>query len=166
MRTSRHHVFVIGSRGLCATLALILAATGVMAQQTGKPVERIWRDPGNMAALDLIHGAGGKVNAPDATGLFTFGSEDAVASSPKFDVTDARGTIWKIKLGEEARSETAATRFLWAAGYIVDEDYYLADLRVTGLPVLRRGQEFVSDGGVVHGARLERKPATDAKLGD
>ena len=38
---------------------------------------------------------------------------------------------WKIKLGDEARPETVATRFLWAAGYFADEDYYLRDLRVS-----------------------------------
>jgi hypothetical protein len=174
MPTSRGDAFAITRWRLCAALVLALAA-GVAAQQkdssanppgTVASSDRLWRDPGDMTALDLTHGAGGKTNAPDATGRFTFVNEDAVASSPKFDVTDAYGVFWKVKLGEEARSETAATRFLWAAGYLVDQDYYLAELTVAGLPVLRRGQEFVSAGGVVRGARMERKPATVTKLGD
>jgi hypothetical protein len=37
---------------------------------------------------------------------------------------------------------------------------------VNGLPTLRRGQEFVSTGGIVHGARLERKRTAVEKLGD
>ena len=65
---------------------------------------------------------------------------------------------WKVKLGEEARSETAASRLLWAAGYVVDEDYYRSQIRVRGLPRLARGQEFVSNGNTVTGARLERDP--------
>jgi hypothetical protein len=154
---------------------LALSAVGVTAGQkdsraprpgtAGSP-ERIWRDPGDIAALDLTNGAGGTANAPDPAGVVTFVAEDPDATSPKFDVTDAHGTRWKAKLGEEARSETAATRFLWAAGYLVDEDYYLAELTVAKLPVLRRGQEFVSAGGVVHGVRLERKLTTVKKVGD
>src|SRR6185503_10581804 len=49
------------------------------------------------------------------------------------------------------------TRLLWAAGYVVDEDYYRPGIRVVGLPRLARGQEFVTDEGVVTGARLERQ---------
>jgi hypothetical protein len=116
----------------------------------------IWRDPGQMASLNLFYGAGGKGHAPDARGRFTFHKEDPLATSPKFDVTDQHGVEWKVKLGEEPQSETAASRFLWAAGYFVDEDYYLADLTVTGLPKLHRGEKFVS-GSTIHGARLERK---------
>ena len=42
----------------------------------------------------------------------------------------------------------------------------MAELTVKGLPALRRGQEFVSAGGIVHGARLERKRTAVKKLGD
>jgi len=172
--TRRRDAFANTSGRLCVTLILALAA-GVTAQQkdssTNRPgaagsSERIWRDPGDIAALDMTHGAGGKAHAPDPTGTFTFVTEDPDATSPKFDVTDAGGVVWKVKLGKEARSETAATRFLWAAGYLTDEDYYLTQLTVKGLPALQRGKEFVSPGGVVHGARLERKPATVKKVGD
>ena len=88
-----------------------------------------------------------------------------MATSPKFDITDQQGVEWKVKLGEEPQSETAATRLLWAAGYFVDEDYYLAELTVTGVPKLHRGEEFVSPDGTIHGARLERRPKDVAKLG-
>ena len=47
---------------------------------------------------------------------------------------DERGTKWKVKLGEEAKTETAAARLLWAAGYLVDEDYYRPSIRVAGMP--------------------------------
>jgi hypothetical protein len=117
----------------------------------------IWRDPGPMASLNLLYGAGGRAHAPDPNGTFIFLKEDSLATSPKFDVVDQHGVEWKVKLGEEPQSETAAARFLWAAGYFVDEDYYLAELTVTGAPKLHRGQEFVSPDGTIHGARLERK---------
>jgi hypothetical protein len=139
-------------------------ATGMTVAVTAP--DRIWRDPGDVASLDLRYGAGGSANAPGPASTFTFVSEDATASSPKFEVVDNLGVAWKAKLAPESQPETAATRFLWAAGYFVDVDYYVADLKVAGLPVLRRGQEFVSAGGVVHGVRLERKRVADTKLGD
>jgi|SRR5579862_9074693 len=126
----------------------------------------IWKDPGDIRALDLIYGAGGRADAPALGGSLTFVSEDLLESSPKFEATDASGTSWKVKLGEESQAETAATRFLWAAGYFVDEDYYVGELTVRGLPKLHRGEEFVARPGVVRGARLERKRKTVKKLGD
>jgi len=162
---------------LCAILMLAVAAlsasataqkkdTGAKKAHTAALPERIWRDPGNMASLDLMYGAGGKAHAPDPRGTFTFVKENTDGTSPKFDVADGQGVEWKVKLGQESQSETAATRFLWAAGYFTDEDYYMAELTVKRLPTLRRGQEFVSSGGIVHGARLERKPATVKKVGN
>jgi hypothetical protein len=162
---------------LGAVLALAVAAwsvsltaqknsTSVGTDDAGRLPDRIWRDPGDMTALDLTYGAGGQARAPDTAGTFTFMTEDPLSSNPKFEVVDGRGVEWKVKLGPEAQPETAATRFLWAAGYFTDEDYYVADLTVKGLPVLRRGQNLVSAGGVVHGARLERKRIKGEKLGD
>jgi hypothetical protein len=157
------------------TLVTAIAAAAVGAQMTGANAakakaaalpDRIWQDSGHVAALDLIYGSGGKAAAPNPNGTFTFLSDDSAASSPKFDVTDGTGVVWKVKLGPESQSETAATRFLWAAGYFVDEDYYLATLTVKDLPKLHRGQEFVTAGGIVHGARLERKRTSVKKLGD
>lgn len=128
--------------------------------------EVIWRDPGNIASLNLLYGAGGREHAPDPKGTYTFLKEDLLGTNPKFEIKDDQGVEWKVKLGQEPQSETAATRFLWAAGYFVDEDYYLAELKVTNLPKLHRGEEFVSAGGTVHGARLERKVEEVKKIGD
>jgi hypothetical protein len=126
----------------------------------------IWRDPGNISSLNLIYGAGGSEHAPDPNGIYTFDKEDMNGTSPKFDVKDGQGVKWRIKLGQEPQAETAATRLLWAAGYFVDEDYYLPEVKVQGLPKLRRGQNFVSDGGIVHRARLERKDKEIKKIGN
>jgi hypothetical protein len=119
--------------------------------------EVIWKDPGDTASLNLLYGAGGKEHAPNPAGRFTFVEEDMAGTSPKFDVEDDQGVRWRVKLGQEPQSETAATRFLWAAGYFVDEDYYLAELKVMGMPKLHRGSNFVSEDGTVRKARLERK---------
>jgi hypothetical protein len=126
----------------------------------------IWRDPGNIPGLNLIYGAGGADHAPDPNGNYTFLEEDKAGTSAKFNVRDANGVEWRVKLGAEPQSETAATRLLWAAGYFVDEDYYLPEFKVTGMQRLRRGQKFVTQGGIVHRARLERKDKKIKKLGN
>lgn len=119
--------------------------------------EVIWRDRGDVASLNLFYGAGGQEHAPDPKGKFIFVKEDTEGTSPKFEVVDEQGVIWKVKMGQEPQSETAATRLLWAAGYFVDEDYYMSEFRVMGLAKLHRGSKFVSEDGTIHRARLERK---------
>src|SRR5690349_4926610 len=146
----------MSKRTRCVPLLTVLAlclAVATSAQQPGRaPV--IWHDRGDAAALDLVGGPGGRAHEPGEQLRF-IGESDG-GTSPKFEVEDEHGIRWKVKLGEEARSETAATRLLWAAGYVVDEDYYRAGIRVVGLKRLARGQEFVSHGDMVTGVRLER----------
>jgi len=124
----------------------------------------LWHDPGNIASLDMTGGPGGKEHAP--AGKFTFLKEDKKGTSPKFDVVDEQGVHWRAKLGEESKSETAATRLVWAAGYFTDEDYYLAELHVDKMGKLDRGRQFVSGDGVVRGVRLERKLKGEKKDGN
>ena len=124
-----------------------------MAASAGSAV--LWKDPSDIASRDLFYGPGGKTHQP--SGAFTFVKEDLEASSPKFVVRDADGVEWKVKLGGEARSETAATRIVWAVGYFTDEDYLLRTLRVANMPLrLHRGQSLVAADGSMTNARLER----------
>lgn len=128
--------------------------------ETAVPPARIWSNPGNPAELDLFHGPGGKQHAPNPTGRFTFVRIEPSGASPKFDAEDQAGTLWRIKLGEESKSETAATRLLWAAGYFTDEIYYVPRIKVEGVP-----KQFLSPDGTVVGARLERRDKDAKKLG-
>ena len=137
---------------------------GETAEHTAIPVSALWSDRGDYASLNLFYGAGGKEHEP--SGKFTFIEEDKQGGSPKFEVRDEQGVRWKVKLGDETKAETAATRLVWAAGYYTDEDYYLPELRVENLPTLERGQQFVSADSVVHGARLERKLKGEKKAGN
>ena len=123
----------------------------------------LWRDPGDMAARNLFDGPGGEEGRPQ--GKFTFIEEDLNGSNPKFYVRDERGRRWTVKLGEEARPETAATRLLWAVGYSTDVDYYLPELRVENMKGISRGREFVSADGTVRGARLKLHPAGQKDVG-
>jgi hypothetical protein len=157
-------------------LVLVLILSPVIgAQKAAKKDDKVkqdnlpavvWHDPGDVSTLNLFYGAGGKEHAPDPNGKFTFVKEDMNGTSPKFDVQDENGVEWKVKLGEEPQAETAATRLLWAAGYFVDEDYYVANLKVQGLAKLHRGENLVSEDGKIHHARLERRIKGTKKLGD
>ena len=141
-----------------STVAALFLALPIFAQEA-RPTAAIWHDRGDVSTLDLAFGPGGKDREPGT--IFTFIRESQGGTSPKFEVEDEHGTTWKVKLGEEAKSETAATRLLWAAGYRVDEDYYRPSIRVARLTRLARGQEFVSNGGTVTGARLERESGSE-----
>ena len=81
----------------------------------------LWRVPQNIASIDLFYGPGGREHEPQAP--FVFLKEETSGSNPKFEVRDARGITWRVKLGEESRPETAATRLIWAVGYFADETY-------------------------------------------
>jgi hypothetical protein len=160
---------------LFVLVLILILSPAIAAQKRAKSDDKakeeslsavIWHDTGEVSTLNLLYGAGGKEHAPDPNGKFTFVKEDLEGTSPKFSVEDEKGVQWKVKLGEETQSETAATRLLWAAGYFVDEDYYLAELKVEGLPKLRRGQSRVSADGTVHRARLERHMKNTKKLGN
>jgi hypothetical protein len=119
------------------------------------------RDP---RSLNLYYGPGGQQEAPSAEDGYKFVDEDLKQTSAKFDVDDAQGRRWRVKLGAEPRSETAATRLVWAAGYFVDDDYYLDQITVPGMPALHRGGRFVH-GDQVRKVRLELKPKEVKSIG-
>ena len=133
-----------------------------------KPVDRarlhnpvLWHDPGKIAELDLLNGQGGREKRPVPP--FKFESEDMHGTNPKFNVRDANGTKWRVKLGDEARPEVTASRLLWAVGYFVNDDYVLESAKVDNLQ-LTRGSSMAADGNIVD-ARFERKPDGEKKIG-
>lgn len=127
--------------------------TAKAVKPVGTPV--LWRDPGVVSDRDLTFGPGSQALAPATP--FTFVSEVATGESAKFNVTDARGVTWVVKVGPEAQAETVATRLVWAVGYFSDEAYYLDRAEIKNLPKLSRGQEFIENGSIVRGARFEPK---------
>lgn len=159
---------VAGFRIAGATaLILALATAPICAQKDEKQKQHkraekptisvLWNDPGDTKSRDLFDGPGGKEHQPH--GPMKFVEEDTAGSNPKFDLTDENGEKWKAKLGVEAQAETAAVRLLWAIGYFADEDYYLPELKVEGIPALKRGGNFVDANGNVRGVRLKRRTA-------
>jgi hypothetical protein len=118
-----------------------------------RPTAVLWRNPGTRAN-DLYYGSGGKRRAPQAP--FVFLNAMTGGTQPKFVVRDARGVEWRVKTGAEARPETAATRFVWAAGYFTDDDYVVSSVRIANMPKLR-GVKLERDG-TVRFARFELNP--------
>ncbi len=139
---------------LVCTIVFLFLALPVFAQQA-ETAAILWRDRGAVPALNLLDGPGGKTRAPGTS--FKFIAESMSGTAAKFDVEDENGAKWKVKLGPEVKAETAATRLLWAAGYFTDEDYYRPQIQVQGMQPLSRGRQYISEGGLVRGARLERK---------
>jgi len=146
------YVLIAAVVGLQINSSSVLALKA--AEETRDQAPVLWTDRGDIRALDMAGGAGGKEHQP--AGKFTFDKEDMGGTSPKFIVRDEQGVRWKVKLGQEVKSETAATRLVWAAGYFTDEDYFLPELRVENMPKLKRGSELVSADGTVRDLRMER----------
>jgi hypothetical protein len=114
----------------------------------------LWRNPGNVSRRELRYGPGSARLAPIAP--FIFIEEDKSGESPKFDVRDARGVVWRVKLGPEAQSETVSTRLVWSVGYFAEEAYYFERVQVRELPRLSRGREYIGrDTRTAYGARFE-----------
>ena len=135
------------------------------AKLTGNEAATLWRDPTDIQSRNLFYGSGGKEHEPH--GAFTFVEEDLDGTNPKIVVRDDDGVKWKVKLGAEARPETAASRLTWAAGYFSNEDYFVKDLRVSKMPPhLRRGQKLVAPDGSLHDVRLKRHLAGEKKAGN
>jgi hypothetical protein len=113
----------------------------------------IWRDPGEVAALDLASGPGGAHGMPEPP--FVFLEEHLTGSQPCVSVRDARGLTWRVKWGDEVNAEALATRLAWAAGYFVETTYYVARGRIDNVPPLQRASGCVDDTGQFTEARFE-----------
>jgi hypothetical protein len=158
---------------------LLLAALSATAQQRAEsnlisqPPEKttnatpiLWQDPTDIASRDLRYGQGGESHVPQGT-VFKFVKEDMSGTNPKLIVTDESGNKWKMKLGAEAKPEVAASRLVWAVGYFTNENYFVPQLQIKGLPAhLHRGQHFIFAGGAVQNARLQRMDKSEEKEGN
>ena len=162
MCAPRHACLAVFAAFLLPSAAAPADATSQSKKDNNKPAvitsgkKILWEDPSIGGPRNLLYGAGGEAHKP-ASAVFDFEEEQLSGSTPKFKVVDAAGTKWKVKLGDEAKPETVATRFVWAAGYSTDEDYFMKEIEIRNLPRhLRRGQNRRLEGGRFRDARLER----------
>jgi hypothetical protein len=112
----------------------------------------IWRDPGDVAALDLGTGPGRGI-APVPP--FRFVEEHVSGSQPCVTVTDARSRRWRVKWGDEVQVEALATRLAWAAGYFVEICHYVHDGRIEQASGLQRAHASIGPDGRFTSARFE-----------
>ena len=113
----------------------------------------LWRDPGNVATLDLATGPGGSDMAP--MGPFHFVDEPLTGSQPCVTVRDGRNRRWRVKWGEEVRSENFAVRLAWACGYFAETTYFIASGRIEGASNLQRAQACIDADCRFSDARFE-----------
>ena len=128
---------------LLVAAAFIFAAPAQAQPEDRKAV--LWKDPGNIAALDLLWGKGAAERAPK--GPFTFLREDTGGVQPKIDVRDASGREWDVKFGEEVHAEIAANRLVWALGYVAEEMYFVPNGTITGMKDPGKFKDFVTPDG-------------------
>src|SRR5437588_10611876 len=96
----------------------------------GVPV--LWRAPKDIRQRDLYWGPGGEAARPDLSHV-TLIEKEKGGYSTKYRVRDGSGREWVVKLGKEAKGETAASRLMWATGYHTDVNYLVPKVYVEGL---------------------------------
>lgn len=138
--------------GLLSILALNMPF--VMAAQKatpeGKPV--LWKEPTDISSRNLFLGPGGEEMKPDLTTV-TFVEQKTGGYSTKYEVRDGSGRRWIAKLGKEAKSDTAANRLLWAAGYVTEVAYLVPRVEIKGK-------------GTFENVRFEARPEDVKRIGD
>src|SRR5438046_2339286 len=89
----------------------------------------------------------------------TFESDDTTGYSVKWHVRDGAGKKWVVKLGNEARPETAAVRLAWAVGYATDVNYLIPCVQITGAPKPPKNKSVKRcEGNGFADARFEARP--------
>jgi hypothetical protein len=125
-------------RAALIVLALVACANSPQAQQPStlpdfEPPE-LWQEPADLASRDLFNGVGGAALAPPATdATYQFVAYKTTGTNPGYDVKDASGRIWSVKLGIEAQSEVTVSRILWAIGYHQPPVYFVHAFTLTGM---------------------------------
>jgi hypothetical protein len=113
----------------------------------------IWLDPAD--GRDPADGPGGAESAPQPP--FSFIEEHLTGTQPCVSVRDARRRVWRVKWGEEVRSETFAARFAWACGYFAQPTHFVrcGTIAGSGPDLKRAGQCISADTGQFRDARFQ-----------
>jgi len=104
----------------------------------------LWR-PVNISEQNLLLGPGGEEFSPDLSNI-TFIKDVKGGHSTKYHIKDGAGREWVAKISDEAQSETAAVRLIWALGYKSEINYLVPELTIPGK-------------GTFKNVRLEARPA-------
>jgi hypothetical protein len=131
-RRPHRFVFVVA---FAAVIALNACARALhQPQPRNEVVPELWQQPRDLESRDLFHGAGGTALTPRSM-TYRFVAEKAGGTNPGYDVRDAGGRLWSVKLGDEAQSEVTASRVLWAIGFHQPSTYYVERWQLSGADV-------------------------------
>jgi len=122
-------VLVITAQSACALNArptLDIGMTPRMAE--------LWDEGVPVESRNLFDGPGGRELTPPLDPHMRFVATDSRGASPGYDVRDARGRDWDVKLGPEAQIEVVASRLLWAVGFHQLPTYYVPHWTLDGGP--------------------------------
>jgi hypothetical protein len=109
------------------------ARTTLNRPPTPAEMSQLWDGSADLKTRNLYLGPGGDALRPQSES-FTFLKKDTSGASPGFEVRDASGREWDVKLGPEAAVEVVASRLVWAAGYHQPATYFLPSWKLVGGP--------------------------------
>lgn len=124
----------------------------------------LWTDPGAIASRDLFWGNGSAERAPKAP--FVFLEEDTDGTQPKVVVRDANGNEWSVKFGEEVHAGIAASRIVWALGYVADEMYFVKSGTISGVTGLKQAAKALGADGAFTNASFRLRDARAERAAD
>lgn len=146
-------------------LALAVASTVCPSELKHRhAIEIIWQDPGNVSRRDLVLGPGGRAMMPRAP--LHFIEEELAGTNPKIKVRDHNGREWSVKWGPEAYASPFSSHLVWACGYEVEVEYFVARGRVHGAHDLTRAAAFVKPDGSFQDARFQLRSKSPKFLKD
>ncbi len=134
-------------------------AAAAAAMPKGQAI--LWKGHTDLGQVNLYWGVGGEAGVPKAP--FTFVKEDVTGTNPKVKVVDANGVKWNVKFDEEVHAEVAASRLVWACGYMVEASYFVPSTKIIGVTGLGRAKKFVGSDGSITNAMFENRPDTIAR---
>src|SRR6266498_2466117 len=119
-------------------------------RETPRGVPILWSAPPDISSRNLYLGPGGERMKPDLRRI-KFIKEEKTGHTKKYRIRDAAGRVWIAKLGNEAQSETAAVRLVWAVGYEGEINYLVPRLTIPGQ-------------GTFENVRLEARPGSEKRI--
>jgi hypothetical protein len=152
-------IAIVGTMVTAACVRLVWRARGMYRIRQAGPRHLlashhvIWRDPGNVPLADLVSGPGGVDGKPAQP--FRFIEEHLTGSQPCVAVRDARNRLWRVKWGNEVRSENFAVRLVWACGYFAETTYFIAAGTIEGAEGLQRARACIGLDSRFADARFE-----------
>jgi hypothetical protein len=115
---------------LYAILLISLAVVSAQAQKQGMGKAVLW-EPVDASTLDLYAGPGGEAMRPNLSRI-QFLEEETGGHNKKYRIKDGSGRTWVVKLGIEAKPETAAVRLLYGLGYKTEINYFVPKVTIPG----------------------------------